>query len=86
MQEADFYYVPIYVACLTYPILGAADFPFFHGYTYGNRAQHSSNMQEEAWLWLRSHMPYWDRNGGRDHIVLSPHDEGTCYGKGAVYK
>jgi hypothetical protein len=25
----------------------------------------------EAQRWLGSHLPYWDRNGGRDHIVVS---------------
>lgn len=34
------------------------------------RAQSSTNMQLEAWHWLRSRMPYWDRRGGRDHILV----------------
>ena len=24
----------------------------------------------EAFHWIRAHYPYWDRNGGRDHIVV----------------
>jgi hypothetical protein len=30
-----------------------------------------TNMFIEAWSWVRSHHPYWDRRGGRDHIIVS---------------
>lgn len=71
LQEADFFYVPIYTACMVWPVLHAADMPVFHGMHAGNRAQHVTNMMLEAWQWLSSRMPYWDRHGGRDHIIVS---------------
>ena len=38
---------------------------------------HVTNMLLEAKRWLQGAMPYWNRRGGRDHIWLVPHDEGT---------
>lgn len=35
LQEADFFYMPVYTACLIFPILGAADFPYFHRWVCG---------------------------------------------------
>ena len=29
-EEADFFYVPVYITCLIFPVLGWADFPFYH--------------------------------------------------------
>lgn len=39
-----------------------ADTPRVHG---------TINMLIEVHAWIRSHLPYWDRNGGRDHIIVS---------------
>lgn len=33
----------------------------------------------EAHHWLSTHLPYWNRNGGRDHILTAVHDEGSCW-------
>ena len=30
LQEADFFYLPVYTSCFIFPVLGAADFPYFH--------------------------------------------------------
>lgn len=107
LQEADFFYVPIYTSCFIFPVRDHADYPWFYSVcesallwhvcrcqnadlhlgtkpdpqiptclisfwsiaaSVHNRAQGSTNMQLEAWHWLRSHLPYWDRRGGRDHI------------------
>ena len=29
--------------------------------------------------WLEQAHPYWNRTGGKDHIFLSSHDEGSCW-------
>lgn len=71
-EEADFFYIPVYVSCFFWPVFGAADFPFFHsGPTPTTRASQGTNMMIEAWSWLRSHYQYWDRNNGKDHIIVS---------------
>ena len=32
-SEADFFYVPVYIACMMWPVLGWADFPWFYAPT-----------------------------------------------------
>eukprot|EP00798_Chlamydomonas_sp_ICE-L_P015005 gene15005-21073_t len=49
------------------------------------RVMHVTNMMVEAKEWVRSHFPYWDRRGGRDHIFLMTHDEGACYAPTEIY-
>jgi hypothetical protein len=78
-EEADYFYLPVYVACFINPILGSNDFPYFHGGPVAWRTHAAANMFIEVFHWVRSHYPYWDRNGGRDHIVVSAHDEGSCW-------
>jgi len=78
-EEADFFYIPVYPSCNAHPVYGYNDFPWFHGGPGVNRAQSATNMWIEAWSWIRSHYPYWDRHGGADHIVLATHDEGSCF-------
>lgn len=29
------------------------------------------NMLIEVYQWIRTHHPYWERNQGRDHIIVS---------------
>jgi hypothetical protein len=47
---------------------------------------HVTNMMVEARDWVKSHFPYWDRRGGRDHIWLMNHDEGACYAPTDIYR
>ena len=71
-EEADFFYMPVYISCYFFPVFGAADFPNFHGGPAGGtRPSEGTNMMLEAWSWLKSRYPYWDRNGGKDHILVS---------------
>jgi hypothetical protein len=41
-------------------------------------------MVIEAKQWIQKHFPYWDRNGGQDHIWLFTHDEGACWAPNEV--
>ncbi|KAL4452532.1 hypothetical protein ABPG75_008194 [Micractinium tetrahymenae] len=43
-----------------------------------------TNILLEAFHWIQSHHPYWDRRGGRDHIWLVTFDEGSCYVPSAI--
>ncbi|PSC68519.1 exostosin-like glycosyltransferase [Micractinium conductrix] len=78
-EEADYFYMPVYAPCLIFPVLDSNDFPFFHGGPAAHRLHGGTNMLIEAQSWIRSHFPYWDRNGGRDHILAALHDEGSCW-------
>ncbi|PSC76758.1 exostosin-like glycosyltransferase [Micractinium conductrix] len=78
-EEADFFYVPVYTTCYIWPLHEYNDGPFFHASNDIPRVHGAINMLIEVHSWIRSHLPYWDRHGGRDHIVLQPHDEGSCW-------
>jgi len=79
-EEADFFYVPVYSACYILPVHAFADRPWFHQTPgSGNRVVGAANMMVEANHWVRTAHPYWNRRGGRDHIILTPHDEGSCW-------
>jgi hypothetical protein len=77
-EEADFFFVPAYVSCFTWPIVGWADFPFWYAASSG-RVSHMAKMLLELKRELQAEWPYWDRRGGRDHIWLMVHDEGACW-------
>ncbi|GAX85342.1 hypothetical protein CEUSTIGMA_g12759.t1 [Chlamydomonas eustigma] len=78
-EEADFFYVPQYSACMIYPIHGWADYPWFPVPGAGIRVMHASHMILETKRWIQQNFPYWTRRGGRDHIWLFTHDEGACW-------
>jgi hypothetical protein len=78
-EEADFFYMPVYLSCFYFPVYGAADFPWFHGGPSTSRVSQGVNLLLEMWSWVRSHRNFWDRNNGRDHILLVTHDEGSCH-------
>ncbi|KAG2501892.1 hypothetical protein HYH03_000390 [Edaphochlamys debaryana] len=77
-EEADFFYVPMYITCYFWPVMGYADFPWWHGPT-GLRPHHGANMITEAHQWLSTNLPWWKRRGGRDHIWIMAADEGACW-------
>jgi hypothetical protein len=48
----------------------------------GPRVMHAANMMLQAQQWIeRTHPRAWGRRGGRDHIWLSPNDEGDLRGE-----
>lgn len=38
-----------------------------------------THMLLEAKQWLQQQYPFWNRTGGRDHVWLVSHDEGSCW-------
>ncbi len=43
------------------------------------RVKNMAAMALEAKRWLETHLPYWRRRGGADHVWLFSHDEGPCW-------
>jgi hypothetical protein len=70
-EAADYFYIPAYSSCVIYPIMWATDFPYFHGGPAVARVPASVNMLMEVHHYISTRLPYWNRNGGRDHIVVS---------------
>jgi hypothetical protein len=61
-------------ACLRVPQDGRTGFPALPTGMHGSSSLHCCYpccRYIEVYSWIRSHYPYWDRNGGRDHIVVS---------------
>lgn len=69
-EEADFFYMPMYTACLQFPVSGFLDHPWFHTPSQSARVYVAASMLHEAQHWVRSQYPYWDRKQGRDHFLV----------------
>lgn len=69
-EEADFFYVPMYTSCLQYPVANFNDYPFYHTTSASYRVHMAASMMVEAHHWIRRTYPYWDRYGGKDHILV----------------
>ena len=78
-DEADFFYVPQYSTCFIFPVHGWADYPWFGTPGLGQRVAGASAMLNETRDWIDANFPYWKRKGGKDHIWLFTHDEGSCW-------
>lgn len=63
-EAADFFFVPVYAACLVYK-----DFGLFDRYRFLVKAVIDHIMEKH---------PYWHRSMGRDHIWPFVHDFGGC--------
>lgn len=66
-ESADLFYVPVYTALSLN----------FHGCERARRHQ-ARKLVYDAVESMRRMGPYWDRNGGRDHVWTFPHDLGAC--------
>ncbi|KAJ9511254.1 hypothetical protein QJQ45_017152, partial [Haematococcus lacustris] len=77
-EQADFFYVPLFISCWLLPVWSTADYPWWHGPS-SIRVHQASNLMLEVQQWLQKTHPWWDRRGGRDHVWLTPHDEGACW-------
>ncbi|KAL2635574.1 hypothetical protein R1flu_007053 [Riccia fluitans] len=66
-DEADFFFVPIYVSCNFSPKNG---FPSL---------AHAPAMIKDAVELISREAVYWNRSRGRDHIFVAAHDYGACF-------
>ncbi len=66
-DEADFFFLPVYVSCKFSPKTG------FPSIGHAPRTIHS------AVSLVSSVMPYWNRSKGSDHVFVATHDFGACF-------
>lgn len=69
---------------MAWPIFGWAPFVSWNATGATDTAQTPSRSGQLAWFalaakrWAASELPYWNRTGGADHVLLFAHDEGSC--------
>ncbi|KAJ7530989.1 hypothetical protein O6H91_14G050400 [Diphasiastrum complanatum] len=66
-EDADFYFVPVYVAC---------NFSTKNGFP---SLQHARTLLQSAVELISKDMPYWNKSNGRDHVFVATHDFGACF-------
>eukprot|EP00271_Cylindrocystis_brebissonii_P008104 TRINITY_DN22132_c0_g1_i1.p1 TRINITY_DN22132_c0_g1~~TRINITY_DN22132_c0_g1_i1.p1 ORF type:complete len:881 (+),score=139.06 TRINITY_DN22132_c0_g1_i1:51-2693(+) len=82
-DEADYFYVPVLLGCA---IARADDSPRMDMQSEyrGSRPYFSTKFALEALDFIKQ-KPYWERNGGKDHIWMYPWDEGACFAPQAIW-
>eukprot|EP00201_Polytomella_parva_P019453 CAMPEP_0175040528 /NCGR_PEP_ID=MMETSP0052_2-20121109/1321_1 /TAXON_ID=51329 ORGANISM="Polytomella parva, Strain SAG 63-3" /NCGR_SAMPLE_ID=MMETSP0052_2 /ASSEMBLY_ACC=CAM_ASM_000194 /LENGTH=539 /DNA_ID=CAMNT_0016302765 /DNA_START=1526 /DNA_END=3145 /DNA_ORIENTATION=+ len=78
-EEADFFYVPVYLSCLMSPVMNSREQPQLTPTLTNKRVMHGTYLYHHAYEHIRQNYPFWNRSHGHDHIFLTPHDEGACY-------
>uniref|UniRef100_A0A0D9VNF1 Exostosin GT47 domain-containing protein n=1 Tax=Leersia perrieri TaxID=77586 RepID=A0A0D9VNF1_9ORYZ len=66
-EDADLFFVPVYVSC---------NFSTANGFP---SLSHARGLLADAVELVRSQMPYWNRSGGADHVFVASHDFGACF-------
>ncbi|KAI7992235.1 putative glucuronoxylan glucuronosyltransferase IRX7 [Camellia lanceoleosa] len=66
-NEADFFFVPIYVSC---------NFSSINGFP---AIGHARSLIESAVRIISSELPFWNRSRGSDHVFVASHDFGACF-------
>lgn len=65
--EADFFFVPVYVAC---------NFSTVNGFP---AIGHARSLLASAVQLISSNYPFWNRSQGSDHVFVASHDYGACF-------
>ncbi|KAE8700814.1 putative glucuronoxylan glucuronosyltransferase IRX7 [Hibiscus syriacus] len=66
-DEADFFFVPVYVSC---------NFSIVNGFP---DIGHARSILSSAIQHISSDYPFWNRSHGSDHIFVASHDYGACF-------
>uniref|UniRef100_A0ACD5TSS8 Uncharacterized protein n=1 Tax=Avena sativa TaxID=4498 RepID=A0ACD5TSS8_AVESA len=66
-EDADLFFVPVYVSC---------NFSTPNGFP---SLSHARGLLADAVDLVRRDMPYWNRSAGADHIFVASHDFGACF-------
>ena len=66
-EEADFFFVPVYVSC---------NFSTSNGFP---SLSHARSLISSAVDFLSDSYPFWNRTRGSDHVFVASHDFGACF-------
>ncbi|CAN7140450.1 probable glucuronoxylan glucuronosyltransferase F8H [Brassica rapa] len=66
-EEADFFFVPVYVSC---------NFSTANGFP---SLSHARSLISSAVDFLSDSYPFWNRTRGFDHVFVASHDFGACF-------
>ncbi|CAH2072121.1 unnamed protein product [Thlaspi arvense] len=66
-EEADFFFVPVYVSC---------NFSTTNGFP---SLSHARSLISSAVDFLSDQYPFWNRTQGSDHVFVASHDFGACF-------
>ncbi|KAL2938475.1 putative glucuronoxylan glucuronosyltransferase IRX7 [Bienertia sinuspersici] len=66
-NEADFFFVPVYVSC---------NFSTINGFP---AIGHARDLISSAVDLISTSFPFWNRSRGSDHIFVASHDFGACF-------
>ncbi|KAM3316939.1 hypothetical protein ACQJBY_034852 [Aegilops geniculata] len=66
-EDADLFFVPVYVSC---------NFSTPNGFP---SLSHARGLLADAVALVRREMPYWNRSAGADHVFVASHDFGACF-------
>ncbi|CAH8376887.1 unnamed protein product [Eruca vesicaria subsp. sativa] len=66
-EEADFFFVPVYVSC---------NFSTANGFP---SLSHAKSLISSAVDFISEHYPFWNRTRGSDHVFVASHDFGACF-------
>ncbi|RID41481.1 hypothetical protein BRARA_J01439 [Brassica rapa] len=66
-EEADFFFVPVYVSC---------NFSTANGFP---SLSHARSLISSAVDFLSDRYPFWNRTRGSDHVFVASHDFGACF-------
>ncbi|ONK71814.1 uncharacterized protein A4U43_C04F12670 [Asparagus officinalis] len=66
-DEADFFFVPVYVSC---------NFSTVNGFP---SLTHARSLIASSIAEIKTKFPFWNRTNGQDHIFVASHDYGACF-------
>lgn len=66
-NEADFFFVPVYVSC---------NFSTINGFP---AIGHARSLIKSAIDLVSLELPFWNRSNGSDHVFVASHDFGSCF-------
>ena len=72
-EEADFFFIPFFGACYLYNCWAN------NNWKWDERCQVDTKYVEPMMNMVKNDFPYWNRNGGKDHLMIHPMDKTFTY-------